>query len=209
MVEKKISSAVIKRLPRYFRYLRDLLDQGVNRISSEELSRLMHATASQVRQDLNNFGGFGQQGYGYNVEYLKDEIAKILGLDTPHNMIMVGAGNLGRAIAGYDKFDNRSFHIKGIFDSNPDVVGQEVRGIRIMPMDEIESFIRENNISIVGLTVPKDQGRPVAEMLYGYGIRAFWNFAHVDLSLPEDAHVENVHLSDSLMQLSYRLKNNL
>ncbi len=209
MSEKKISSAVIKRLPRYFRYLRDLLDQGVERISSEELSRMMHATASQVRQDLNSFGGFGQQGYGYNVEHLKDEIAKILGLDTPHNMIMIGAGNLGRAIAGYDKFDNRSFHIKGIFDNNPDLVGDVVRGITIMPMSELKRFIDENDISIAGLTVPKDQAKDIAEELYGYGIRAFWNFAHVDLRLPDDAYVENVHLSDSLMQLSYRLHNNL
>lgn len=203
MEEKEISQAVIGRLPRYFRYLGELKDEGVERISSQELSELMKVTASQIRQDFNNFGGFGQQGYGYNVEYLYTEIGKILGLDTTHSFIIVGAGNLGRALGNYLNFEKRGFIFKGIFDQNPALVGQDVRGIKVMPMEELEGFVKANDIEIAVLTIPKTSAVSVAEVLVHNGIRAIWNFAHVDLNVPEGIQVENVHLSDSLMKLSY------
>lgn len=205
MEEKEISQAVISRLPRYFRYLGELKDEGVERISSQELSELMQVTASQIRQDFNNFGGFGQQGYGYNVEYLYKEIGKILGLDTRHNFIIVGAGNLGQALGNYMNFERRGFIFKGMFDVNPALVGKEVRGIRVMPMEELEQYVREHDIDIAVLTIPKTSAVEVAEKLVKNGIRAIWNFAHVDLNVPEGIQVENVHLSDSLMKLSYNI----
>ena len=205
MEEKEISQAVIGRLPRYFRYLGELKDEGVERISSQELSELMEVTASQIRQDFNNFGGFGQQGYGYNVEYLYKEIGKILGIDKTHNFIIVGAGNLGRALGNYMNFERRGFIFKGMFDKNPKLIGQDVRGIKVMPMEEMERFVRENDIEIAVLTIPKTSAIEVADKLAGNGIRAIWNFAHVDLNMPEGIQVENVHLSDSLMKLSYNI----
>lgn len=204
--EKVISQAVIGRLPRYYRYLGDLKDSGVERISSQDLSKLMKVTASQIRQDFNNFGGFGQQGYGYNVEYLYNEIAKILGLNTKHNLIIVGGGNLGQALANYMNFERRGFIVKGIFDINPALHGKEVRGICIQPMDEMEAFIKDNNIDIVVLTIPKEGAVKIAEMLVRTNISAIWNFAHVDLNVPDHIVVENVHLSDSLMKLSYGIE---
>lgn len=206
MEEKDISQAVIGRLPRYFRYLGELKDEGVERISSQDLSELMKVTASQIRQDLNNFGGFGQQGYGYNVEYLYDEIGKILGLDRQHNFVIIGAGNLGRALGNYLNFERRGFFFRGMFDQDPDLVGREVRGVKVMPMEALESFVRENDIDIAVLTIPKTSAVEVAERLVRTGIRAIWNFAHVDLNVPEEIQVENVHLSDSLMKLSYNLR---
>lgn len=205
MDEKEISQAVIGRLPRYFRYLGELKDEGVERISSQDLSRLMKVTASQIRQDFNNFGGFGQQGYGYNVEYLYDEIGKILGLDRQHNFIIIGAGNLGRALGNYMNFEKRGFIFKGMFDSAPELVGGEVRGVSVMDMAELERFIHDNDIEIAVLTIPKTSAVEVAEKLVQNGIRAIWNFAHVDLNVPEGIQVENVHLSDSLMKLSYNI----
>ena len=205
MEEKGISQAVISRLPRYFRYLGELRDRGVERISSQDLSALMKVTASQIRQDFNNFGGFGQQGYGYNVEYLYTEIGKILGLDRTHKFVIIGAGNLGQALGGYINFERRGFIFSGMFDKNPDLVGKEVRGIKVQSMDNLDSFIRENNIDIAVLTLPKTGAEEVAKRLAVNGIKAIWNFAHVDLNLPEDIQVENVHLSDSLMKLSYNL----
>lgn len=165
----------------------------------------MGVTASQIRQDLNNFGGFGQQGYGYNVEYLKTGIGKILGLDKTHNIIIIGSGNLGRAIAGYTRFESRGFIVKGLFDTNPELVGKQIRDVKVMSMDDLESFLQENAIQIAALTIPKHDAQEVAERLYKCGIRAIWNFAHVDLDLPKDIHVENVNLIESLMQLSYQL----
>lgn len=206
MEERDISQAVIGRLPRYFRYLGELKDEGMERISSQDLSELMKVTASQIRQDLNNFGGFGQQGYGYNVEYLYDEIGKLLGLDRQHNFVIIGAGNLGRALGNYLNFERRGFILRGMFDQNPELVGREVRNVRVMPMEELESFIRENEIDIAVLTIPKAGAEEVAERLVRTGIRAIWNFAHVDLNVPEEIQVENVHLSDSLMKLSYNLR---
>ena len=208
MEEREISQAVIGRLPRYFRYLGELKDEGVERISSQDLSHLMKVTASQIRQDFNNFGGFGQQGYGYNVEYLYNEIGKILGLDKQHRFIIVGAGNLGRALGNYINFEKRGFIFCGIFDVDPTLMGREVRGIKIMPVDCMEQFIRENEIDIAVLTIPKAGAVAVAEKLGQNGIRAIWNFAHVDLNVPDGIQVENVHLSDSLMKLSYNISNN-
>ncbi len=206
MVEKNISRAVIKRLPRYYRYLGDLLQQGVDKISSKDLSKLMHVTASQIRQDLNNFGGFGQQGYGYNVEYLFNEIGKILDLHEKHNVIVIGAGNLGRAIANYTDFEKRGFVISGIFDTNPELIGKKVNGLEIMDFNDIDKFLKENdNIQIATITVPCDKAVEVACKLVALGIEAIWNFAPIDLHLSNNVIVENVHLTASLMQLSYKL----
>lgn len=205
MEEKEISQAVIGRLPRYFRFLGELKDEGVERISSQELSTLMQVTASQIRQDFNNFGGFGQQGYGYNVEFLYEEIGKILGLYKKHNLVLIGAGNLGQALANYVNFEKRGFLIRGIFDANPQLCGKEVRGIKVFPMVELESFIKENDIDIGVLTIPKNSAVEVAKSLVSCGIKAIWNFAHVDLDVPAGVQVENVHLSDSLMKLSYNI----
>lgn len=205
MEEREISQAVIRRLPRYYRYLGELIEENVERISSNELSRRMKVTASQIRQDLNNFGGFGQQGYGYNVRYLYAEIAKILGLDTDHNMVIIGAGNLGQALANYASFEKRGFILKGMFDVNPRLKGIAIRGVEIRMMDELKEFIIENEIDIAVLTIPKAKAREVAALLAENGVRAIWNFAHTDLNLPENVIVENVHLSESLMRLSYNL----
>lgn len=203
--EKDISQAVIGRLPRYFRYLGELKDEGVERISSQDLSELMKVTASQIRQDFNNFGGFGQQGYGYNVEYLYTEIGRILGLDQQHNFIIVGAGNLGRALGNYMNFERRGFILKGMFDRDPELVGRDVRGVKVLPMESLESFIREHEIEIAVLTIPKTGAVEAAEQLVKNGVKGIWNFAHVDLNVPEGIQVENVHLSDSLMKLSYNI----
>lgn len=208
MIEKKvISTAVIKRLPRYYRYLGELLQNDVVRISSKELSERMGVTASQIRQDLNNFGGFGQQGYGYNVEYLYNEIAKILGLEKIYSVIIVGAGNLGQALANYTDFEKRGFIIKGLFDVNPRLVGVTVRGIEIKDIDEMEQFVKENNIDLAVLTIPKQKAPKIANSLVEWGIKGIWNFAPIDLRLKDsDVIVENVHLSESLMTLSYKIK---
>ena len=205
MDEKSISKAVIRRLPRYYRYLGELLEEGVERISSNELSSKMHVTASQIRQDLNNFGGFGQQGYGYNVPYLYAEIGKILGLDRTHHIIIIGAGNLGQALADYVKFEKRGFKVVGIFDINPVLKGISIRGNEIRMMDELPEFLRENDVQIATLTLPKAYAEETANLLVENGIKAIWNFAHLDLAVPEDVIVENVHLSESLMRLSYNL----
>lgn len=204
-MEKQISQAVISRLPRYFRYLGDLKEQGIERISSQELSSLMKVTASQIRQDFNNFGGFGQQGYGYNVSYLYGEISKILGLTNKHNLIIIGAGNLGQAIANYMNFEKRGFIFKGIFDSNPMLHGKKIRDMEVQPMENMERFIKAHDIDIAVLTIPKNGAVQVAEELVRNNIKAIWNFAHVDLNVPKDIQVENVHLSESLMKLSYKL----
>ncbi len=207
-MEKEISQAVIRRLPRYYRYLGDLLEEGVERISSNDMSARMNVTASQIRQDLNNFGGFGQQGYGYNVRHLYNEIAKILGLDRSHNIIVIGAGHMGQALANYSNFARRGFLIIGLFDVDPNLIGQVVRGIPIRDIAEIPQFLKDNDVDIAVLTLPKDHAAEVADLVVEQGIRAIWNFAHLDLDLPDDVVFENVHLSDSLMQLSYKLVQN-
>ena len=200
-----ISQAVISRLPRYLRYLGELKDEGIERISSQELSSRMQVTASQIRQDFNHFGGFGQQGYGYNVNYLYSEIANILGLNEEHNLIIIGAGHLGQALVNYMNFERRGFIFRGIFDSNPDLKGKTIRGLTVRSMDEMADFVKDNAIDIAVLSIPKDSAVAVANDLVRYGIKAIWNFAHVDLDLPKEIKVENVHLSDSLMKLSYML----
>ena len=205
MEQRKISRAVISRLPRYYRYLGDLLEAGVERISSSDLSKKMHVTASQIRQDLNNFGGFGQQGYGYNVKYLYTEIGKILGLDRSHNFIIIGAGNLGQALANYASFERSGFILKSLFDVNPRLEGVTIRGIPVRMVDELKDFLKNNDIEIAALTLPKSKAIEVADILVDNGVKGIWNFAHTDLSLPKDVGVENVHLSDTLMKLSYNL----
>ena len=205
MQEKNISQVVISRLPRYFRYLGDLKDEGVERISSGELSKRMNVTASHIRQDFNHFGGFGQQGYGYNVNYLYEEIGKILGLDKKHNLIIVGAGNLGQALANYMNFEKRGFFVKGIFDCKDDIIGMKVRGMEVMHTSKLSEFIKGNNIDIAVLTLPKQGATEIAKILVECNISGIWNFAHVDLDVPESIHVENVHLSDSLMKLSFKI----
>ncbi len=204
-MEREISQAVIRRMPRYYRYLGELLESNVERISSNELSKLMHVTASQIRQDLNNFGGFGQQGYGYNVKFLHDEIGKILGLNQMHNVILIGAGNLGQAIANYVNFEKLSFRMIGLFDVNPDKIGNVFSGAEVRHMDELPEFLKDHHVDIAALTLPKDNAEAVAAELVDLGITAIWNFAHVDLEVPENVVVQNVHLSDSLMQLSYNI----
>ncbi len=205
METRKISQAVIRRLPRYYRYLGELLEDGVERISSNDLSKRMKLTASQIRQDLNNFGGFGQQGYGYNVKYLHTEIGRILGLENKHNFIIVGAGNLGQALANYSHFENQGFILKGIFDVNPTLRGMSIRDVPVRMMSEMKDFIKENNIEIAVLTIPKECAIDVAKDLVDAGIQAIWNFAHVDLNVPDNVIVESVHLSESLMRLSYNI----
>ena len=208
MKKQKISDAVIHRLPRYYRYLDDLYNKGVVRISSNSLGAKMDITASQIRQDLSCFGEFGQQGYGYNVKYLYDEIGKILGINRKHYMIIIGAGNLGKAIINYADFEKRGFVVCGVFDSNPELEGQVIRDdISIMMMDKLEDFIKNNNIEIAALTIPKEAARKIGRRVADAGIKAIWNFAHTDLNLPDDVIVENVHLSESLMRLSYNIAN--
>lgn len=207
MNDKEISSAVIKRLPRYYRYLGELMENDVVRISSKELSERMKVTASQIRQDLNNFGGFGQQGYGYNVEYLYTEIGKILGLDRKYKVAIVGAGNLGQALANYTDFEKRGFVVSGIFDVNPRLIGMTIRGIEVRLIDDLEDFVKSKNVDIAALTLPKMKAPQIAADLVKWGVKAFWNFAPTDLNLPPDVVVENVHLAESLMRVSYNLKN--
>ena len=209
MQEKEISQAVIRRMPRYYRYLGELLEDGVERISSNDLSKRMNVTASQIRQDLNNFGGFGQQGYGYNVKFLYEEIGKILGLNQKHNIIVIGDGNLGQALANYVKFEKLGFVITALFDVNPALEGVTVRGIKIHMLDELEDYCKDHVVDIAALTMPKEKADAIANRLVNLGIQAIWNFAHVDLDLiDKDVVVENVHLSDSLMQLSYNIVKN-
>ena len=206
MAKKEISQAVIQRLPRYYRYLEELMEQGLERISSNELSKRMKLTASQIRQDLNDFGGFGQQGYGYRIQKLHDEIASILSLDEEHSMILVGAGHLGQALANYSNFQKRGFLLRAVFDVKPELIGTEVAGLKVLPMEELERVIEESGPRLAALCIPKDAALPVAERLVSLGIKGIWNFAPVDLELPEQVVVENVHLSESLMRLSYRMR---
>lgn len=203
--DKKISIAVIKRLPRYYRYLSDLLNLGITRISSKELSSRMGITASQIRQDLNCFGGFGQQGYGYNVDYLYQEIGKILGVHERFNVIIIGAGNMGQALANYSNFEKRGFKLIGIFDVNTDLTGKKIRDIEIMSMEDIERFISDNKVDIAMLCVPYEHTPTVADKIARLGVKGLWNFSPMDLKIPYDVIIENVHLSDSLMVLGYKL----
>lgn len=208
MASKNISRAVIRRLPRYYRYLGELMENNIVRISSKELSDRMNVTASQIRQDFNNFGGFGQQGYGYNVEFLYTEIGKVLGLERIHNVIIIGAGNVGHAIANYSDFKKRGFVFTAIFDNNTELLGKKVGECEVRSMDMLEEYIQNNDVEIAALTIPKSAAPDVAYKLSKLGVKAIWNFAPTDLNLPDDVLVENVHLAESLMRLSYRIKEN-
>ena len=204
---QNISMSVIKRLPRYLRFLKDLLKSGITRISSRELAHRMNLTASQIRQALNCFGGFGLQGYGYNVEYLYNEISKILGIDNVMPVILIGAGNLGKAIARQMDYEENGFRLIGLFDNDPQVAGKEVGGALIRDMAELDSFCAAHHPVAAILCIPKEQVPQVSDHLVALGIKGFWNFSHYDLANSYDGiAVESVHLSDSLMTLSYHLK---
>jgi redox-sensing transcriptional repressor len=203
--KKRISLAVIRRLPRYYRYLDDLLRMDITRISSKELSARMGITASQIRQDLNCFGGFGQQGYGYNVESLYNEIGNILGINSKFRTIIIGAGNMGQALANYGNFERRGFTLVGIFDVDPKLVGTKIRDIEITHMDLIDEFVTKNKVDIAILAVPYEQTPVIADRVAKLGIKGLWNFSPMDLKLQHDVVIENVHLSDSLMVLGYKL----
>ncbi|WP_250675016.1 redox-sensing transcriptional repressor Rex [Paraclostridium ghonii] len=208
MSSRNISMAVIRRLPKYHRYLGDLLDRDIQRISSKELSDIIGFTASQIRQDLNNFGGFGQQGYGYNVEELYNEIGKILGLSRTYNSIIIGAGNLGQALANYSGFNKAGFKIKALFDANPKMIGLKIRDFEILDSDSIEEFVAENDVDIAILCIPKNGAQEVVDRLVKSGIKGIWNFAPLDLEVPKDVIVENVNLTESLFTLSYLMNEN-
>ncbi|MBQ2064177.1 MAG: redox-sensing transcriptional repressor Rex [Firmicutes bacterium] len=201
----KISNAVIKRLPRYRRYLHELDKKGVDKISSAELSRLIGYTASQILQDLNNFGGFGQQGYGYNVKDLHDEISAILGLDQVYHMVIVGGGNLGHAIAGYTNSYKQGFQVEAIFEVNPDAIGSEIGGVPVLSSDELVEFVEANKIDIGVICTPKDVAQEMADKLCFAGVRGIWNFAQTDLEVPTHVAMENVHLSDNLYALTFHM----
>ena len=201
----KVSEPVIKRLPRYYRYLQDLLQDGVYRISSKELSRIMGITASQIRQDFNCFGGFGQQGYGYNVGYLYEEIGAILGTNKKNEIIILGGGNLGKAICNYENFRKRGFNIKAIFDRNPEIIGTEVNGVYVYDIETLEKYLSENKIDIAVFALPAAGVKSVLDTVINSGIRGIWNFSYLDLKVPDNIAMVNVHLSDSLMTLSYKM----
>lgn len=203
---KKVPAVVIKRLPRYYRYLGELLKQNIMRISSNALSEKMNVTASQIRQDFNYFGGFGQQGYGYNVEYLYNEIGDILGLNDGDTTIIVGAGNLGRALASHDTFEKRGFKLIGIFDNDENVIGTTINGIKVMPVDELDEFMKNNRVDIGILTVPHEAVQETAERLAQNGAKGLLNFSYSELENVKNIEIENVHLSDSMMTLSYKIK---
>ena len=205
--EKEVSLVVVKRLPRYYRYLDELLNKNIKRISSTELSEKMGVTASQIRQDLNCFGGFGQQGYGYNVEMLHGKIANILGIDRKHKMVIIGAGHLGYALANYGNFQKRGFELVGMYDVNPDVIGKNVAGVTIEDYADISESLKQNNADVAILTIPKAVVGEVADTITKNGIRAILNFSSFELELPDNIMVENVHISDALMTLSYGLTN--
>jgi len=203
--DKKISMAVIQRLPRYYRYLGDLLDRDITRISSKELSERMGITASQMRQDLNNFGSFGQQGYGYSVELLYGEVKRILGLDKVYNLIIIGAGNFGQTLANYHNFTERGFIFKALFDTNPRVVGTIVNGVEVLDVADLSAYLAENHVDVAALTLPAAAAASVAQVLADSGVKGIWNFSNSDIKVPDTITVENVRLTDSLMTLSYRI----
>jgi redox-sensing transcriptional repressor len=202
---KNISMAVIKRLPKYHRYLGELLANDVDRISSKDLSEKIGFTASQIRQDLNNFGDFGQQGYGYNVKDLYAQISTILGLTKEYKTVIVGAGNIGQAVANYTKFDKLGFTLTGIFDANPKLIGIKIRDIEIQDIDTLQSFLKNNSVDIGIICVPKANAQKVCDLLVHNGVNGIWNFAPLDLETPKEVVIENVHLSESLLTLTYLL----
>jgi redox-sensing transcriptional repressor len=205
-----ISNSVIRRLPRYYRFLGELEDQLISKISSRELSERMHITASQIRQDLNCFGGFGQQGYGYNVSELRKEIGRILGVDKHRKTILIGAGNLGTALAVHINFEKSGCSLVGIFDSNKKIVGNPLGKLSITDIDDLEDFCRENKPEVAVLCIPKSVTKEIVDRLTELGVRSFWNFSHYDINVEhKNIIVENVHLGDSLLTLSYGVNNDL
>ncbi len=202
----KVSITVIRRLPKYYRYLADLMEKGTNRISSQELSNMTGFTASQIRQDLNNFGGFGQQGYGYNVEDLYNQLRKILGLETLYHAVIGGAGNLGQAIANFKGFEDAGFKVVSLFDKNPNIVGLKIRDIEVRDSNTMIDYIKEHKIDIGIITTPKESAQGLADKFISAGVKGIWNFAPTDLDAPDDVIVENVRLNESLFILSYFLK---
>ncbi|MBD5100917.1 MAG: redox-sensing transcriptional repressor Rex [Clostridiales bacterium] len=200
-----ISEAVIKRLPRYYRFIKQLADGGVERVSSTKIASALSITASQVRQDLCNFGGFGQQGYGYDVGKLKIELAAILGLDKVYDMIIVGAGNIGRALAGYKGFKDDGFYVRALFDIDPRC--SSINGIKVYDMDFLKTYLQQNQVDIAVIATQKDSAKSVADALIAGGVKSIWNFAPVELEVPEGITLENISMSESLYVLSYRSKN--
>lgn len=207
MEKKKVPEVVIRRLPRYYRYLNELKKSGQTRISSSALSKKMGVTASQIRQDFSYFGGFGQQGYGYNIKYVMDEIERLFGVVAEFKAIIVGAGNLGRALANYQGIKNRGVKILAMFDVDPEKMGQTVSDAPVMHIDQMENFVRDNQVDIAILTLPKDNVTEVVDSLKACGVRGFWNFTSVELETDSGVSVENVHLTDSLMTLGYKINN--
>ena len=202
-----VSAAVIKRLPRYHRYLGELLREGNLRISSQQLSKMMNVTASQIRQDLNCFGGFGQQGYGYNVKYLYSKISELLGVNEGYLAVIVGAGNLGCALAATHMFERRGVKRIAMFDTNPKLIGTKICGMPVYSVDELESFCRREGVTIGVLSVPKEAALDVSLKMINAGVKGLWNFANMELKIDrDDVIVENIHLGDSLMKLCYELK---
>ena len=208
MKKQNVSDAVIRRLPRYYRYLDDLHLKGSVRISSSVLGEKMGITASQIRQDLSCFGEFGQQGYGYNVEELHTEIGRILGVDNDHHLVMIGVGNLGHALLQNFPFAQTGFTVDAAFDVSPAVTGTRVNGVPIYSMDEVDDFIRSHSVDVVVLTIPQSIAQETADRLIALGVRGFWNFTNVELtSTQPDVKIENIHFADSLLTLSYRIAN--
>lgn len=204
-MEKTISTAVIKRLPRYYRHIQDLEKAGVFRISSKDLANKLGLTASQIRQDLNCFGGFGQQGYGYNVTNLKEQLAEILGIDKSKTAVLIGVGNIGKALMKNFDFEGSGFKLLAGFDTNPDVIGREFEGVRVLDGHEMKAFMQKNKPDIAILTIPRHIAAVVAKDVVDSGVRGIWNFTNVDLHI-ENVPIEHVHLSDSLMTLCYNVE---
>ena len=203
--KKNVSMEVIKRMPKYYRYLGELVKNDVDRISSKELGEKIGFTDYQIRQDLNNFGDFGQQGYGYNVKELHNQIGAILGVGKEYNAVLIGAGNIGQAIANYSRFTDIGLGITAIFDANPKLVGMRIRDVEIKDIDELKGYLEENHIDMGILCVPRINAQKVCDVLVNGGVRGIWNFAPIDLHVPETVKVENVHLSESLLTLVYQM----
>lgn len=202
--DKKISTPVLRRLPKYYRHLEDLSRNGIEKISSKDLSKLINVTASQIRQDLNCFGGFGQQGYGYNVKTLRDNLAEILGVTKRFTAIIVGVGHLGQAIANHTTLTRSGVDLVALFDVSSDVVGTEVAGITVKNIAEAHRFCLENRVDIAILTLPRSEALPVSTVLANAGVKGFWNFTNAEISIPDKSiSVENVYMGDSLMKLCY------
>lgn len=205
--DKAVSSAVVRRLPKYYRYLGMIQDKGIVRISSQNLSEITGFTASQIRQDLNHFGGFGQQGYGYNVNKLRDQLASIIGLDRKYKVAIVGAGRMGQAILNHEVFQQGIFEVCALFDVDPEKVGTDINGISVLGREDYKAFLSENHVDIIAITAPKEVAQNIAENAVASGVKGIWNYAPIDLKVPEGIVLENVHLAESLHSLIYYMGN--